>query len=224
LTVPSTKEKFMFRPFLVKEEKLLLMAKTSDDPSEILRAIKQVVNNCCLDEKFDVDDIAIFDIEYLFIRIRAFSINNIASVSYRDNEDNEIYTFDIDLNSIEVQFPEGVDAIIKINDSSGIVMKYPRAQIFDDQEYFNSGENAFYELVIRSMHQIYHDEDVYDLATLNREEIENFLDNLDVATYQKIVKFMESTPKLYYKIEYKNKNGTERKIELRSLADFFTLG
>lgn len=224
LTIPSTKEKFMFRPFLVKEEKLLLMAKTSDDPSEILRAIKQVVNNCCLDEKFDVDDIAIFDIEYIFIRIRAFSINNIASVSYRDNEDNEIYTFDIDLNSIEVQFPEGVDAIIKINDSSGIVMKYPRAQIFDDQEYFNSGENAFYELVIRSMHQVYQDEDVYDLTTFSRKEIEEFLDNLDIATYQKIVKFMESTPKLYYKIEYKNKNGTERKIELRSLADFFTLG
>ena len=214
----------MFRPFLVKEEKLLLMAKTSDDPSEILRAIKQVVNNCCLDETFDIDNLAIFDIEYLFIRIRAFSINNIASVSYRDNEDNEIYTFDIDLNSIEVQFPEGVDTIIKINDSAGIVMRYPRAQIFDDKEYFNSGDNAFYELVIRSMHQVFNDDDIYDLSTLSRKEIEEFLDNLDVTTYQKIVKFMESTPKLYYKIEYKNKNGTDRKIELRSLADFFTLG
>lgn len=224
LTIPSTKQALNFRPFLVKEEKLLLMAKSSEDPSEILRALKQVVNNCCLDDSFDIDTLAIFDIEYLFLKIRAFSINNIAKVSYRDNDDNEIYSFDIDLNSIDVKFPEDIDSTIKINENSGIVMKYPRAAIFDDKEYFESGENAFFELVLRSLDKLYQGEDIYYLSEYSKEEIEQFLDSLDVNTYQKIVKFMESTPKLYYKIEYTNKNGTQRIIELKSLADFFTLG
>ena len=137
---------------------------------------------------------------------------------------NEIYSFDIDLNSIDVKFPEDIDSTIKINENSGIVMKYPRAAIFDDKEYFESGENAFFELVLRSLDKLYQGEDMYYLSEYSKEEIEQFLDSLDVNTYQKIVKFMESTPKLYYKIEYTNKNGTQRIIELKSLADFFTLG
>ena len=221
--VPSTGKKESFRPFLVKEEKLLLMAKTSEEPNEILRSIKQVINNCSLNKGFDVDKLAIFDIEYLFIQLRAISVNNIVKVSYRDNEDNEVYDFAIDLKQVKVQFPEKIERVIKITDSMGIQMRYPAASLFDDKEFFNAGDDAFYELILRCIDKIYDGDEIYDPSEYSKEEIEEFLDECGIETYEKIQLFMTSVPKLYHKLEYKNKNGNDRVIELTSLTDFFTL-
>jgi hypothetical protein len=224
LKIPSTGKMEAFRPFVVREEKILLMAKSSQDPTDIFRSIKQVVNNCAIDDNFDVDKLTIFDMEYLFLRIRGFSVNNIVDVSYRDNEDQKIYNFKIDLNKIEVQFPSGVNKTIKIGEDVGMTMKYPSASIFDDKEYFKTGEDSFYELIIRCVDKIFDGDDVYDPRDYTKEEIEEFLEQVNVNTFQDIVKFMESTPKLYHKIEYKNANGNDRVIELTTLTDFFTLG
>jgi hypothetical protein len=224
LKIPSTGKMEAFRPFVVREEKILLMAKSSQDPTDIFRSIKQVVNNCAIDDNFDVDKLTIFDMEYLFLRIRGFSVNNIVDVSYRDNEDQKIYNFKIDLNKIEVQFPSGVNKTIKIGKDVGMTMKYPSASIFDDKEYFKTGEDSFYELIIRCVDKIFDGDDVYDPRDYTKEEIEEFLEQVNVNTFQDIVKFMESTPKLYHKIEYKNANGNDRVIELTTLTDFFTLG
>lgn len=221
--VPSTKKKEMFRPFLVREEKILLMAKTAEDKADIFRAIKQVINNCALNAGFDVDKLATFDLEFLFIQLRSVSVNNNVSVSYRDNEDGEIYEFDIDLNKIKVEFPEGIDSKIMINPEVGIKLKYPSASIFDDKAFMNSGEDSYYELVVRSIDKIFDTESVYDPAEYKPEEIEDFMNQLDVKTFEKIQSFMNSMPRLYYKISYNNKNGNERNIELTTLSDFFTL-
>jgi hypothetical protein len=221
--VPSTNKKESFRPFLVKEEKILLMAKTSEEPNEILRAVKQVVNNCALSKSFDVDRLAIFDIEYLFMQLRAISVNNIVKVSYRDNEDDEIYEFSIDLKEVKVQFPEKIDRVIKITDKMGIQMRYPTASIFDDKDFFGSGDDAFYELVIRCIDKIYDGDEIYDPTEYSKEEVEQFLDDCGIDTFEKVQMFMSNVPKLYHKLEYKNKNGNQRVIELTSLTDFFTL-
>jgi len=221
--VPSTNKKESFRPFLVKEEKILLMAKTSEEPNEILRAVKQVVNNCALSKSFDVDRLAIFDIEYLFMQLRAISVNNIVKVSYRDNEDDEIYEFSIDLKEVKVQFPEKIDRVIKITDKMGIQMRYPSASIFDDKDFFGSGDDAFYELVIRCIDKIYDGDEIYDPTEYSKEEVEQFLDDCGIDTFEKVQLFMTNVPKLYHKLEYKNKNGNQRVIELTSLTDFFTL-
>jgi len=221
--VPSTNKKESFRPFLVKEEKILLMAKTSEEPNEILRAVKQVVNNCALSKSFDVDRLAIFDIEYLFMQLRAISVNNIVKVSYRDNEDDEIYEFSIDLKEVKVQFPEKIDRVIKITDKMGIQMRYPSASIFDDKDFFGSGDDAFYELVIRCIDKIYDGDEIYDPTEYSKEEVEQFLDDCGIETFEKVQMFMSNVPKLYHKLEYKNKNGNQRVIELTSLTDFFTL-
>ena len=106
IKVPSTKKNVKFRPFLVKEEKLLLMAKESENNADILQSIKQIVNNCCLDENFDNEKLTIFDLEYIFIKLRAFSVDNIVKVSYKDEEDGQNYDFEVDLNSVEIDFPE----------------------------------------------------------------------------------------------------------------------
>ena len=223
LTISSNKKVEKFRPFLVKEEKLLLMAKTSNDPVEYFRAIKQVVNNCAINDKFDVDVLPIFDLEYLFLRIRAFSVNNVVNLSYRDNDDNQVYNFEVDLNTIEVKFPEGVDKNIRVSDSVTITMKYPITSILDDNQFLKSGDESFFELIVRCIDKIVDGDDIYDPKNYTKEEIESFLDQLGVTTYQNIVKFMESTPKLFHKLEYKNANGKDRVIELTTLSDFFTL-
>jgi hypothetical protein len=223
-TIPSTNKKEPFRPFLVKEEKILLMAKSSEDPSEILRAVKQVVNNCAINDSFDVDRLAIFDIEYLFIQLRSVSVNNVVKVSYRDNEDQEVYDFEIDLKDIKIKFPEKVDRVIKITNDMGIQMRYPSASIFDDKDFFKAGDDAFYELIVRCIDKIYDGDDIYDPSEYTKEEIEEFLNDVGVEVFDKIQTFMTNVPRLYHKLEYKNKNGNNRIIELTSLTDFFTLG
>lgn len=223
-TIPSINKKEPFRPFLVKEEKILLMAKSSEDPSDILRAVKQVVNNCAINDSFNVDKLAIFDIEYLFIQLRSISVNNVVKLSYRDNEDQEIYDFEIDLKGVKVKFPEKIDRVIKITDKTGIQMKYPAASIFDDKEFFGAGDDAYYELIIRCLDKIYDEDDIFDPEDYTREEIEEFLNDLSVDVFEKIQEFMNNVPKVYHKLEYKNKNGNDRVIELTSLTDFFTLG
>lgn len=221
--VPSTKKKELFRPFLVKEEKLLLMSKTTEDPTEIFRAIKQVINNCAISDSFDIDKLTTFDMEYLFLQLRSVSVNNISKVSYRDNEDGQIYDFEIDLSQIEVKFPEGISDVIKINEEMGIKMKYPMAGIFDDKEFFNAGDDQYFELILRSIDKIYNGEDVFDASENTNEELEEFMDQLDPKVYEKILNFMNNVPKLNHTISYYNKNGNVRVIELNTLNDFFTL-
>jgi len=104
--IPSTKTKIKIRPMLVKEEKILLMAKNGEEETEILAAVNQVVNNCIITDGIDVDKLALFDVEYLFVKIRAVSVSNVSKVSYKDNEDEKIYDFEVDLNNVEVKFPE----------------------------------------------------------------------------------------------------------------------
>ena len=223
-TIPSTNKKELFRPFLVKDEKVLLMAKTSNESSDIFRAIKQVVNNCAISESFDIDKLAIFDLEYLFLKIRSVSVNNIVKVSYRDNEDGEVYDIEVDLSNIEVKFPENINSKIKILDSLGLTMKYPSASLFDDRPFLNSGDNAYFELILRSIDKIYDSDSVYDPSNFSKEELEGFLDQLDTKTFEDIQKFIDNIPKLSHQIKYVNKNGNERTIEMSSLSDFFTLG
>ena len=222
ITVPSTKNKLKFRPFITKEEKLLLMAKESDNGSDILLTIKQIVNNCCLEKKVDISKLTIFDLEYIFLKLRAISVDNICKVSYTDSEDNKIYDFEINLNNIEVVFPEKIDNIIKINDTMGIVMKYPSASLYDDQDFLKLEKHQFFELIVRCVDKIYEEDNIFEANKYKKEEISEFIDKLPTTTFTKIKEFLTTVPSMKYIINYKNSLGHDRKIELSSLNDFFT--
>lgn len=224
IKIPSTNKKELFRPFLVREEKILLMAKSSKDNNDIFRAIKQVINNCAISEAFDVNKLTTFDLEYIFLNLRSMSVNNIIKVSYQDTEDKEIYEFEVDISKIEVKFPENTSNIIKVNDKITIVMKYPSASLFDDRNFLDSGEDIYFELILRSLDKIYDGEDVMQAEDFSKEDLEEFIDQLDTKTFEKITGFIDNLPKLSYYIVYVNKNGNERSIEMNSLNDFFTLG
>jgi T4 bacteriophage base plate protein len=223
--VPSTKKKVKVRPMLVKEEKILLMAKEGSNPYEIFQAIKQVVNNCIITGDFDSNKLTLFDLEYLFLRIRSVSIGNIVKVSYRD-EDGKDYPFDIDLEKIEVKFPEGIETTIKTGDTSGFKMKYPLATIYST-ETFTSGTSSeadlIEELIINSIDDYFEGENVWRLAQQPRAEIKEFLDGLDILTFNKIRDFVANLPSLYYEVKYTNSNGKEQLIKLTTLTDFFML-
>lgn len=223
INIPSLKKTFKFRPFLVKEEKLLLMAKESATASDILAAIKQVVNNCCIDKGLDVNKLAIFDLEYAFLKLRAFSVDNICKVSYKDAEDEKIYDFEIDLNKIEVEFPKKIDNNIKITNTTGIVMKYPSSALYDDKDFLNLKKDYLFELIVRCIDKIYEGDNIYESKEYKTKEIAEFVENLDSKTFNSIQEFLNTTPKIKHVIEYKNSLGNNRKIELSSLDDFFTL-
>ena len=221
INVPSMKKKFPFRPFLVKEEKLLLMAKESQTPADILGAIKQVVNNCSLEPKLIIEKLPIFDLEYLFLKLRALSVDNVVKITYKDFEDEKEYNFEIDLNEVEVKFPEKNSENIKISNKSGIVMKYPTASLYDDKEFTNLDKDYMFELIVRCLDKIYYEDDIYEAKDYKKQELVDFLENLNVATFEKILEFLTNVPKIHHEIVYTNSLGTERKIEFNSLNDFF---
>ena len=223
MTIPSTGKKIVFRPFLVKEEKILLIAQQSGNDSEIIRAIKQILNNCIQDE-IDLDTFAIFDLEYAFLKLRAKSVNNVVKLAYRDTEDDEVYNFELDLDAIEIKMPEKINSKIVITDEVGMTMKYPSASITDNMTNFDNEVDLMTFFIINCIDTIYDEENVYVADDFSDEEISEFLDGLDVKSFEKIREFFESVPRLYHKIEYTNSIGNERSIELTSLKDFFMWG
>jgi hypothetical protein len=223
MVIPSTGKKVTFRPFLVKEEKILLIAQQSGNDSEIIRAIKQILNNCIQDD-LDLDTLAIFDIEYAFLKLRAKSVNNVVKLSYRDTEDDEVYNFDLDLDTIEIDMPERINSKIKITDNVGMTMKYPSASITDKMSGFDNEVDLMTFFIVNCIDTIYDEDNVYVADDFSEQEISEFLDGLDVKTFEKIREFFESVPRLYHKIEYTNKAESPRSIELTSLKDFFMWG
>jgi hypothetical protein len=223
MIVPSTGKKIIFRPFLVKEEKILLIAQQSGNDSEIIRAIKQILNNC-IQNDINLDALAIFDIEYIFLKLRAKSVNNVVKLAYRDTEDDEVYNFELDLDTIEINMPENINAKINITENVGMTMKYPSASITDKMSGFDNEVDLMTFFIINCIDTIYDEDTVYVADDFSEEEISEFLDGLDVKTFEKIREFFESVPRLYHKIEYTNSVESQRSIELTSLKDFFMWG
>ena len=213
IQIPSTKKKHNFRPFLVKEEKLLLMAKEGND-HDILRAIKQVVNNCCIDTKFDINSISITDISYLFIRLRAISINNKIKQTYIDNEDGKTYTFEIDLEKVTVYQEKTIPNVIKISKNMGIMMKYPPAQLMDEE-----GEED--SLLLKCIDKIFEGDEIFLPQDYKKKDLLDFIENLPIPTLEAMNEFINNSPELRYVIKYTNSLGKDKEIVLKTLSDFF---
>jgi len=219
---PSNKKKVKFRQMLVKDEKILLMAKTSESNVDIMRAVKQVVNNCVLSDDFDVDKATIFDIEYIFLRIRSQSVNNISKVSYRDLEDDKVYDFEIPLDEIKVEFPEQVSNTVRINETIGFTLNYPSGNTYDDEKIMNGGDDTLERIIVNCIDKIFNGDEMIDAKTTPKDELIEFVNSLDVKTYENVRKFLSSMPYIKHTIKYTNALGKEKVINLTTLTDFFT--
>lgn len=223
LTVPSTKQKYKFRPFLVKEEKLLLMAKQSAEKQDITNTIKQVISNCDVESLLDVSTLASFDVEYLFLKLRAKSINNLIELSYTDYEDEEVYKFEVDVEDVEISYDPQHTNIIKLSDNSGLVMKYPNLDLVTDVIEKQEITDLLFHMIKGCIDQYYDGDNITQFKDCTPEEIDEFVDSLPTSTISDFEQFFNTMPRIYHKLEYTNKKGTERVIELKTLEDFFTL-
>lgn len=224
MNVPSQKKKVTFRPFLVKEEKILLVAQQSDDERDIVRALKQILKNCIQESDFDVDSLTTFDLEYMFLKLRAKSVSNIVKLQYQDNEDEKIYDFEVDLDTIEVQFDPNHTNKIQITDNIGMIMKYPSVNIVNDAPEDGDPVQIMDHLIRSCIDKIYDAENVYDVKDYESKEVEEFLNDMPIDAYERVREFFDTLPKMYHELTYTNANGNERKIELSGLRDFFTWG
>lgn len=236
IKVPSTEKSIKLRPMLVKEEKILLMAKEAADVNSMILSIRQVVTNCLVNADTNVDDLTTFDLDYIFIRLRANSIDSKVKVSFTDPEDvpvkkrdkevQKTYDFEIDLNEVTVKFPEDkkTNMVIKIGDVSGLKLRYPTVKVYESQAIIDAkSEEAANELLIASAFESYFEGDkMYNLQDVTPTELSEFIENLDIPTYNKVVEFHNSMPHVFYEIKFKNSKGTERVVTYNKLRDFFT--
>jgi T4 bacteriophage base plate protein len=241
MALPVSKLNITYRPMVQKDEKILLIAKEGNDPTEILGAIKQVVQNCLLgwevgknsqslEPKFtpiNVDDLPIVDLEWAFIQLRATSVSNISKVSYIDGVDQEQRDFDIDLNKVKVIVPDAVDPKtpspkILLNDGSEVKLRYPPAWLYSNKEFLHSnGADATTKLAASCIEQIKASDGVVN-KDFTPAEAEEFILSWSIPIYEKLTDWISNLPHLNYELKYKNNEDQDRVIVLSSLNDFFT--
>ena len=221
LVVPSTKETLVYRPFLVKEEKILLMAMEEEKDTQLNRALKQVVNNCTF-EKLDVGKLPLFDLEYIFLRIRAKSVGEVAKIQVLCEDDGETYVpVEIDLESIEVEFQEDHSSTIDLTDDISIQMGYPTFE-FLNFKADQTEVNQLFDIIGSSIQRVYEGETVYEKVDFSKKDLKVFLESLTSEQFLKVQKFFETMPRLRHKIEVTNpKTKKKNEITLEGLQAFF---
>jgi len=225
LELISSGKTIRYRPFTVKEEKILLVAQSSQDRTQIIEAIRQVISMCVINEDFDVNKIPSFDLEYIFINLRSKSVNNIVEIVLRDNEDEKDYTFEVNLDEIKIVKKENHTKKIQIMDDLGIVMRYPNFNeanmLFDDsddEDYVTS----MLKMISRCIDVIYQGEKLYKAGEdFTEEEAFNFINELPVDSSDKFREFFDNFPEIEYVIEYKNSLGNDRTYKLTGINSFF---
>jgi hypothetical protein len=220
IEIPSLRKSVRFRPWLVKEEKFLLIAQKSDD-KDMIYSVKQVITNCCL-EDIDVDSLTTFDVVLIFLRLRAVSVGKLVELAYEDKEDKQIYKFEVDLSTIDVKRHPEHETRFKIDKDIGVVMKYP--DITMAMQLKDAADDvALFSGVLRyCIAQVYDEENVYDLTDQSDEEIDAMIDSMPLDGFEKIQKFFDTMPTVEHVLTYKNSLGHDRTIKLDSIRDFFT--
>ena len=219
LTVPSTKKRVKYRPFLVKEQKLLILALENDDQEQILDAITKTIQNC-LHTKIKVEDMALFDIEYLFLQIRARSISEEIEMKVTCADDGKT-TVDVKfmVDDVKVNFPKGHTNVIKIDDDITVEMKYPDLEYFTKINFVGEEPDP-YELMAKCIKRVYVGEDDYTPDSL--DESKTWTEGLTNAQFSKLQVFFETMPSLRHVLKVKNpKTKVSNEVILEGLSDFF---
>lgn len=225
LVIPSTKKKIKYRPFLVKEEKALLIAQQSEDENTMINTLKSVISTCTFD-KVDVETLAVFDIEYIFCQIRSKSVGEIAEVSYsclncKDPKGN--VKLNVDLSAMQVEHNKDHSSKIQLFDDVGVKMKYPTLSLLKRiNESKSLDVDTIFDIVIDCIDSIYTDDEVFNAAEQTREELENFINGLTKEHFIKIESFFETMPKFYKDLEWDCPNcNYHHKVTIRGIESFF---
>jgi len=224
LEIPSNGKKIKYRPFVVKEEKLLLLAMETEDVKQIESAVKQLLKGC-IQSRVKIDDLAIFDLEYIFLQVRAVSVGEIIELQITCEDDNKTKVpYQLNLTTVEVTKPEGHSNKIMLSDEMGLIMRYPQFDTFVTGSIIGDTPTAnnVVEIIAGCIDQLFSGEDVYDSSTTSKKEFVEFLESLTNSQFEKIQKFFESAPRLEHHIKVTNPNtGVDTELTLTGLASFF---
>ena len=228
LELPSTGKTIQYRPFLVKEEKLLVIALESEDTKQITNAIKAVIKSCVLTKGIKVETLPIFDIEYLFLNIRGKSVGEDIDVNLICPDDNETeVSVSVNLDDIKVQKPEGHSNQIKLDNNLMMELKYPSLNEFiknnfDPNDTSKNPMDQSFDLIGSCINKIYNQDEVWAAADCSKKEITDFLDSMNSSQFKEVEKCFETMPKLTHTIKVLNpKTKVESDVVLEGLASFF---
>jgi hypothetical protein len=224
LEVPSTNEKIKYRPFLVKEEKILLIALESEENNQIIQAVKEIVAMCTFD-KIDLGNMPMFDVEYIFLQIRSKSVGETSNLKLLCKDDGETYAdVKVDLGDIKVSVDEEHTNKIELTDEMGMIMTYPTIDSFMNTGISEITSSNMLEVIATCILQIYDKkgEEVFDAKDQTKEELNDFIGQLNTKQFLEVQKFFDTMPKLQHTVMVKNpKTKVESEVVLNGLNDFF---
>ena len=226
LTLPSADVKVKYRPFLVKEEKILLQAMESEKQEEIVQALKDIVSACTYG-KINADELPTFDLEYIFLQIRSKSVGEVAKLRVLCPDDKKTYAdVDVDLSKIEVQVDDSHTNNIVIDDEKkiGMIMKYPTLSSVTSNTDLSKGltSKTIFDMLRKSIYEVYQGEQTFKASDYSEDELQKFIESLDSKTFKKVQSFYETMPKLMHEMEITNPSTkVKSKVTLQGLSDFF---
>ena len=220
LELPSSGEMIEYRPFLVKEEKILLMALEGKDEKEMVKAIKQIITQCVATEKFNINKLAMVDLEYLFLNIRGKAVGDVSTISF-EHECGEIIKLDVDLSKVEIVNNKNISDLVNLTEDIMIRLKPPSLDNVIGVANKNQIDVVM-DIVRECLVEIIQGKDVFSAQDHTKEELDEFLNSLNSGQFQKIQTYYESLPKMKQDIEYNcPKCGETKKETLEGLASFF---
>lgn len=224
LVVPSTDEKIKYRPFLIKEEKVLLMAMESGKEEDVIQAVKTIVTECTFN-KLKLGVVPMFDVEYIFLQIRAKSVGEVSKLRVLCKDDGKTYAnVEVDLNKIQVQVDKSHTNKIELSDEMGIIMNYPTIDSFSEAGISQINAENMLDVIVSCIGEIYDKggEEVWDAKDSTKKELVEFVEQLNTQQFADVQAFYDTMPKLKHTITVKNpKTKKENNITLSGLSDFF---
>ena len=224
LEIPSTDEKIKYRPFLVKEEKILMMAMESKKSADIVQAVKDIVSECTFN-KINIDHVPMFDVEYIFLQIRSKSVGEVSKLRLLCPDDKKTYAdVDVNLNEVEVQVGDDHTNKIELGNGMGMIMKYPTIDSFKESGIQDINAGNMLDVIGSCVLQIYEEEGkkTYDSKDQTKKELIEFIEQLNTKQFKDVQSFFDTMPKLKHEITIKNpKTKKESKVTLTGLNDFF---
>ena len=220
IEIPSTGKKVKIRPFTVKEEKILLTAQESDDADQILLSIKQIVNNCL--DNYDIDSLALFDMEYLMIMLRAKSVDNKVEFEIKDPDTKENIKLKMDLGDVKVDRDPSHTNQIKISDEYTLFLKYPNIDNFSKliTKEKQSADDS-YDVMVSCFDKLVSETEMYKFSDFTKKEVDEFVESLQGHTMKNVKNFFDTMPKIRHEIPYVNSKGDKKNFVIQGTESFF---
>lgn len=225
--IPSTGKKIQYRPYLVKEEKILMLASETEDQAQIMQAVKDVIRACTF-EKVDPDKLCTFDLEYLFLRLRAKSVGEVSKISIKCEKCEKPTAVEINLDDIKIDMTDRPSGKIKLTDTIGVNLVYPSlrdaTKIMNKNDKESSKVNSVMDVIVACIDSIYDDKKLYPASESSTEELVAFVESLNQAQFSKIQQFIESMPKLQHTVNFKcaaKDCGCSNSVVLEGMQNFF---